>query len=312
MNQIRFDDRVAVVTGAGQGIGRTHALALAARGASVVVNDLGGAADGSGGSGAVADAVVEEIRSAGGKAVANYSSVAFAEGGRDIVQTALDHYGTVDILIANAGILRDKTFLKMPIEDFEIVVQVHLMGTVYVAKAAFPVMKEKGYGRIVFTTSGSGLFGNFGQTNYSAAKLGIVGFANSLKYEAEKYGVRVNTIAPLAESRLGAGVFPDEAMAVMRQEFVTSLVLFMCSEACTDTGQIISAGAGHYARAEMVMAPGVRWPHDADVSPEDIAGRWGEITDLAGAEPVSALADYSIRVLAPAIETLSGGDKGDP
>jgi NAD(P)-dependent dehydrogenase (short-subunit alcohol dehydrogenase family) len=210
----------------------------------------------------------------------------------------------VDILIANAGILRDKTFLKMPIEDFEIVVQVHLMGTVYACKAAFPVMKENGHGRIVVTTSGSGLFGNFGQTNYSAAKLGIVGFANSLRYEGAKHGITVNTLAPLAESRLGEGVFPEEAFRVMRQEFVTSLVLYLASDACTATGQVISAGAGHYARCEMVMAPGVRWPYDADVSPEDIAGRWDDITDLEGAEPMEALGDYSMRVLAPPIEAM--------
>jgi NAD(P)-dependent dehydrogenase (short-subunit alcohol dehydrogenase family) len=308
MDDIRFDDKVAVVTGAGLGIGRTYAIELAARGAKVVVNDLGGAGDGTGESSAIADAVVEEIRAAGGEAVANHDSVASVEGGRAIVQTALDHFGTVDILIASAGILRDKTFLKMPIEDFEIVVQVHLMGTVYVTKAAFPVMKEKGYGRIVLTTSGSGLFGNFGQTNYSAAKLGIVGFANSLKYEGEKYGVTVNTIAPLAESRLGEGIFPEEAFQVMRQEFVTALVLYLASEACDTTGMVFSAGAGHYARAEMVMAPGVRWRYDADVSPEDIAGRWGEITDLDGAQPVTALTDYSMRVLAPAIEAMRNGE----
>jgi len=306
MDDIRFDGKVAVITGAGQGIGRAHALAMASRGARVVVNDLGGAEDGTGGSTSVADAVVDEIRSAGGDAVADHSSVATAEGGRNIVQTALDHYGTVDILVANAGILRDRTFLKMSLEDFEIVVQVHLMGTVYVAKAAFPVMKEKGGGRIVLTTSGSGLFGNFGQTNYAAAKLGIVGFANSLRYEGAKHGVLVNTIAPLAESRLGEGIFPEQAMKVMRQGFVTSLVLYLASDACTSTGQIISAGAGHYARCEMVMAPGFRWPWDAEVSPEDIAGRWGKITDLEGAEPVTALADYSTRVLAPAVEEASG------
>jgi NAD(P)-dependent dehydrogenase (short-subunit alcohol dehydrogenase family) len=304
MAEIRFDGKVAAITGGGLGIGRTYGLALAARGARVVVNDLGGAGDGTGGSHAVADAVVEEIRAAGGEAVANHASVASAEGGRAIVQTALDHYGTVDILIANAGILRDKTFLKMPLSDFETVVQVHLMGTVYATKAAFPVMKEKGYGRIVVTTSGSGLFGNFGQTNYSAAKLGIVGFANSLRYEGEKHGIKANTIAPLAESRLGEGIFPDEAFRVMRQEFVTSLVLYLASEACASSGMVISAGAGHYARAEMVMAPGVRWPYDADVSPEDIAGRWGEITDLNGAEPMMKPGEYLPRVLGPAMEAM--------
>jgi NAD(P)-dependent dehydrogenase (short-subunit alcohol dehydrogenase family) len=309
MTQTSFDGKVAVITGGGQGIGRTYALEMARRGAKVVVNDLGGAGDGTGGSAAVADAVVAEIRAAGGEAVANHDSVATAEGGRSIVQTALDRYGTVDVLIANAGILRDRSFLKMSLEDFETVVQVHLMGTVYVAKAAFPVMKEKGYGRIVLTTSGSGLFGNFGQTNYSAAKLGIVGFANSLRYEGARHGITVNTIAPLAESRLGEGIFPEEAYRLMRQGFVTSLVLYLASEACASTGMVISAGAGHYARAEMVMAPGARWRYDADVSPEDIAGRWDEITDLSGAEPVNALGEYSLRVLGPAIEALRAEER---
>jgi NAD(P)-dependent dehydrogenase (short-subunit alcohol dehydrogenase family) len=210
----------------------------------------------------------------------------------------------VDILIASAGILRDRSFLKMSLEDFEAVVQVHLMGTVYVTKAAFPVMKEKGHGRIVVTTSGSGLFGNFGQTNYSAAKLGIVGFAKSLSYEGAKYGVKINTVAPLAESRLGTGVFDEEAFRVMRQPFVTSLVLYLASDECTASGIVVSAGAGHYARAEMVFAPGVRWPYDADVAPEDIAKRWKEITDLEGARPVSELGEYAIRVLGPAIEAM--------
>jgi NAD(P)-dependent dehydrogenase (short-subunit alcohol dehydrogenase family) len=310
MAEIRFDGKVAVITGGGLGIGRTYGLALAARGAKVVVNDLGGAGDGTGGSQAVADAVVAEIRAAGGEAVANYESVDSAEGGRNIVETALDHYGTVDILIASAGILRDRTFLKMPLEDFEFVLQVHLMGTVYVTKAAFPVMKDKGSGRIVLTTSGSGLFGNFGQTNYSAAKLGIVGFANSLRYEGEKYGITVNTVAPLAVSRLGEGIFPEEAFRVMRQEFVTSLVLYLASEECASTGHVISAGAGHYARAEMVMAPGVRWPYDADVEPEGIAGRWGEITDLNGAEPTMKPGEYLLRVLGPAMEAMRAKEVG--
>src|SRR5579872_4496766 len=202
-DDIRFDGRVAVITGAGNGMRRAYAHYLAARGAKVVVNDRGVNPDGSGGSDQPAQQVVDEIRAAGGEAVADFGDVTDPEQMRYMVQLALHHYGSVDILIAQAGVLRDKTFLKMPLEDFEHVVRVHLLGTVNAVKAALPAMVERRYGRIVFATSVSGLYGNFGQTNYSAAKLGIVGFMHSLKLEAAKHNILVNTIAPLGVSRLG-------------------------------------------------------------------------------------------------------------
>ena len=202
-DQIRFDDRVAIVTGAGAGLGRVYALELARRGAKVVVNDLGGGRDGSGeGSSSPADKVVDEIKASGGDAVANYDSVATAEGGENIVKSALDAFGTVDILINNAGILRDKSFLKMEPENWHIVLDVHLSGAYNVSRPAFAAMKDKGYGRILMTTSAAGLYGNFGQTNYTAAKMGLVGLMNTLKLEGQKYGIKVNTIAPVAASRL--------------------------------------------------------------------------------------------------------------
>ena len=205
-DEIRFDQRVAIVTGAGGGLGRVYALEFAKRGAKVVVNDLGGARDGSGeGSQSPAQKVVEEIRAQGGEAVANYDTVATPEGGERIVKAALDAFGTVDILINNAGILRDKSLLKMEPETWQAVLDVHLNGAYHVTKPAFAVMKEKGYGRIVLTTSAAGLYGNFGQTNYSSAKMGLVGFMNTLKLEGAKYNIKVNTIAPMAAYRLKIG-----------------------------------------------------------------------------------------------------------
>ena len=202
MSEIRFDGRVAVITGAGGGLGKTYALELARRGASVVVNDLGGSSDGRGGSSSMADATVKEIIEAGGKAVANYDSVATPEGGKAIIQTALDNFGKVDILVNNAGILRDKSFLKLEPKDLEAVLDVHLKGAFFVTQPAFASMKENGYGRIVMASSGAGIFGNFGQTNYGAAKMGLVGLMNVLSVEGAKYNIKVNTIAPVAKTRL--------------------------------------------------------------------------------------------------------------
>ncbi len=234
---IRFDGRVAVITGAGAGLGRVYALELAKRGAKVVVNDLGSARDGSGqGSSAPADQVVREIQALGGEAVANYDNVATPEGGRAIIQTALDAFGTVDILINNAGILRDKSILKMEPENWQAVMDVHLNGAYHVSRPAFAVMKEKGYGRILMTTSAAGLYGNFGQTNYAAAKMGLVGLMNTLKLEGEKYNIKVNTIAPLAASRLTEDVTPPELFQKMKPEFVAPLALYLCSEQCPSAG----------------------------------------------------------------------------
>jgi NAD(P)-dependent dehydrogenase (short-subunit alcohol dehydrogenase family) len=296
---IRLDGKVAVVTGAGRGLGKTYAMDLASRGARVVVNDLGGAEDGKGDSKEPALEVVEEIKTAGGKAVADFHSVAEPEGARAIIETALDSFGTVDILINNAGVLRDKTFLKMPLEDFEFVIRVHLMGTVYVTKAAFPIMRQKGYGRIVLSTSTAALYGNFGQTNYTAAKMGIVGLMNSLKEEGRRYNILVNTIAPLAASRLGVGIFPEDIMKFMRPQLVSSLVVYLCSDGCTSTGDIISAGIGYYAKTQMMECQGVRFEPGIDITPEMVAENYQNITSMEGARPFVNSGEAFLAVLGP-------------
>ena len=282
---IRFDGQVAIVTGAGGGLGRAYALELAKRGAQVVVNDLGGARDGTGkGSARPADAVVEEIIAAGGQAVANYDSVATREGGEAIVQTALDSFGKVDILINNAGILRDKSFAKMTPEMWERVLAVHLYGAYNVTRPAFKAMRENGYGRIVMTTSAAGLFGNFGQTNYSAAKMGLVGMMNTLKLEGQKHNIKVNTVAPLAATRLTEDVMPPDFLEKLKPEFVAPLVLYLCSEQCPVTGRVYNAGMGYYGRAAVVSGRGT-WVGDEEIpTPEAIAAQWDKITSLDGAQ----------------------------
>ena len=283
--EVRFDERVAIVTGAGGGLGRVYALELAKRGAKVVVNDLGGARDGTGQSTSVADAVVKEITDAGGQAVANYDSVTTLEGGENIVQTALDHFGRVDIVINNAGILRDKSFAKMTPEMWEAVLAVHLQGAFNVTRPAFKVMREQGYGRIVMTTSAAGLFGNFGQTNYGAAKMGLVGFMNTLKLEGAKHDVKVNTVAPLAATRLTEDVLPPDLAEKLKPEFVTPLVLYLCSEQCTDSGLVLNAGMGFYSRAAVVSGPGVVLGEGEQIpSLGDIHKNWDKIENLRGAQ----------------------------
>jgi len=258
MDQISFHDRVAIVTGAGGGLGKVYALELAKGGAKVVVNDLGGALDGSGkGSSSPAQAVVDEITKAGGHAIANYDNVATVEGGENIVKTAFDTFGRVDILINNAGILRDKSFIKQDAETWNPVLDVHLHGTYNVTRPAFKVMKEQGFGRIVMTTSAAGLYGNFGQTNYSTAKLGIVGMMNTLKIEGAKYDIKVNTIAPIAASRLTQDVMPPEIFEKSKPEFVSPMVLYLCCDECKETGQIFNAGLGFFNRAAMLTSPGL-------------------------------------------------------
>ncbi|MBF0224150.1 MAG: SDR family NAD(P)-dependent oxidoreductase [Desulfobacterales bacterium] len=255
--EIRFDGRVAIITGAGGGLGKTYALELARRGAKVVINDFGGARDGSGTLNSTpADKVVDEIKALGGEAVANYDNVATVEGGANIVKTAIDAFGTVDILINNAGILRDKSFIKMDPENWQMVLDVHLNGAYNVTKPAFQIMKEKGYGRIIMTTSAAGLYGNFGQTNYSSAKMALIGFMHSLKLEGAKYNVKINTIAPLAASRLTEDFLPPDVFQKMKPEFVCPLVLYLCSEKCPVTGNIYNAGMGYYNRAAIVTGKG--------------------------------------------------------
>ncbi|HTY23512.1 MAG TPA: SDR family NAD(P)-dependent oxidoreductase [Desulfomonilaceae bacterium] len=282
---IRFDNRVAIVTGAGGGLGRVYALELAKRGAKVVVNDLGGAMDGAGeGSARPADKVVEEIRSNGGEAVASYDSVTSPEGGEAIVDKAMAAFGRLDILINNAGILRDKTLTKMGPEDWNAVLLVHLDGAYNVSRPAFLKMRDNGYGRIVLTSSSAGLYGNFGQTNYSAAKLALVGFMNTLKIEGEKHNIKVNTIAPMAATRLTANILPPDLAEKLKPEFVAPLVLYLCSDQCPVTGALYNAGMGYYNRATLMTGPGVQLGRGQEIpAPEEVARNIDRIISLEGA-----------------------------
>jgi len=289
MAQVELEGRVAVVTGAGGGLGRSHALALAARGAKVVVNDLGGARDGSGAGSEMADAVVAEIVASGGEAVADYSSVATPEGGRTIVQAALDAFGRIDIVVNNAGILRDVSFAKLDPEALDLVLKVHLYGAFNVTRAAWDHMKEQKYGRVVSTASGSGLYGNFGQTNYAAAKLGIVGLTRSLAIEGAKYGITANAIAPVANSRMTEDIMPPQLLERLQPEHVSPLVVFLASEACTDTGHVYSIGGGYLARVAMVEGAGTTF--DGVPSPDDIADRWEDVNRISLGEGVGEFAN---------------------
>jgi NAD(P)-dependent dehydrogenase (short-subunit alcohol dehydrogenase family) len=286
MADIRFDGRVAVVTGAGQGIGRVYAMELAARGAKVVVNDLGGARDGAGADQSAADKVVAEIRAAGGQAVANYDSVATAQGGANIVQTAVDAFGKLDILVNNAGILRDKSFLKMTEEEWDLVIAVHLKGAFCVTQPAFRLMKAANYGRIIFTSSTSGLYGNFGQTNYGAAKMGVVGLMNVLKLEASNYNIKVNTVAPTAYSRMTSDIFPADFEQKLNPQFNSPMVLYLASEANTVSGMTFAMGAGWYGRTAVVSGKGVCLGDSRRaIAPEEIAENFDRIAALDECQP---------------------------
>ncbi|MCJ7771758.1 MAG: SDR family oxidoreductase [Desulfobacterales bacterium] len=292
MSEIRYDGRVAIVTGAGAGIGRMYALELAKRGAKIVVNDLGGARDGSGSSTSAADTVVDEIKKAGGEAVANYDSVATMEGGANIVKTAMDAFGKVDILINNAGILRDRSFLKMTEEEWDLVIAVHLKGAFCVTQPAVQVMKENNYGRIIFTSSTSGLYGNFGQTNYGAAKLGLVGIMNTLKLETAKYNIKINTIAPTAWSRMTEDIIPEETGKKLKPQFNEPLVLYLCSEENDVSGMTFVMGAGWYGRTAIVSGKGV-CIGDADrpIAVEEIRDNFEKIKSLEDAQPQNSGSD---------------------
>jgi len=281
MSDIRFDGRVAVITGAGGGLGKTYALDLGRRGAKVVVNDLGGKSDGTGGGHSMADGVVDEIKSAGGEAIANYDSVSTPEGGEGIIRSAVEKFGRVDVVINNAGILRDKTFLKLTPDELGIVLDVHLKGAFYVSQPAFRVMKEKGYGRFVFTSSAAGIFGNFGQTNYGAAKMGLVGLMNVLAVEGAKYNIRCNTIAPTARTRMTEELLGPLA-PLLDPEAVTPLVVYLASEACELTHEIFSVGGGRFARVFLGLTPGWVAPSGKKPSAEDIQEHLGQIRDTDG------------------------------
>ncbi len=276
---ITFDGRVAIVTGAGGGLGRGYALELGRRGARVVVNDLGGSVDGSGSSQSAADVVVEEIKASGGEAVASYDSVSTREGGEAIVQTALDAFGSVDVVVNNAGILRDKSFANMTLDEVDAVLDVHLRGAFHVSHPAFRVMKERGYGRFVHTSSASGLFGNFGQANYGAAKAGLVGLSNVLAIEGAKYDVKSNAIAPTARTRMTEDVLgPFVEMFDPLQ--VVPMVAYLASEGCEFTHEVFSAGGGRYARIFIGTNTGWFAGKGSVPTVEDVAEHLDEIRDI--------------------------------
>jgi NAD(P)-dependent dehydrogenase (short-subunit alcohol dehydrogenase family) len=277
---IDFSGRVAIVTGAGGGLGRQHALALAARGAKVVVNDLGGSRDGSGGSASAAQAVVDEIRAAGGQAIANAASVTDFDAVQAMVQQALDAWGRVDVLVNNAGILRDKTFAKMDLADFRLVLDVHLMGAVHCTKAVWPIMTGQKYGRIVMTTSSTGLYGNFGQSNYGAAKLALVGLMQTLALEGTKHDIRVNCLAPTAATRMTEGLMPEAVLQALQPQAVVPAMLVLAStEAPTRT--ILCAGAGSFEAAHITMTQGA-WIGVDEQADVRLAAQLAAVTDRTG------------------------------
>ncbi|EZA54463.1 hypothetical protein DMN91_012183 [Ooceraea biroi] len=290
MSELRFDNRVVVVTGAGAGLGRAYALLFASRGASVVVNDLGGSRHGDGSSTKSADAVVAEIRRNGGKAVADYNSVL---QGDKIVQTAIDAYGRVDVVINNAGILRDTSFAKMTMEQWDAIYDVHLKGAMITTKAAWPYFYKQNYGRIIFTSSNSGLYGNFGQTNYSTAKLGLVGLANTLALEGKKRNIYTNVIVPTAASRLTEDVLPPDFFEHMKPELIAPVVFWLCHENCTENGSIIESALGWAGKCHLVRSTGciLRQDLSADVTPEAVKENWSQIINMKKAKRCNTIHD---------------------
>ena len=278
-------DRVIVVTGAGGGLGREYALTLAKEGASVVVNDLGGARDGTGAGHSMADQVVAEIKDAGGRAVANYDSVADTAGAANIVKTALDEFGKIDGIVSNAGILRDGTFHKMTDEAWDSVLKVHLYGGYNVIRAAWPHFREQGFGRVVVATSTSGLFGNFGQANYSAAKLGLVGLINTLAQEGAKYNIKANALAPIAATRMTEDILPPEVFKKLTPEYVAPVVAYLCTEEVPDSGSIFIVGGGKVQRTALFQNKGVTFDHVPTV--DEVAEHWSTIDDLSSPEPAA-------------------------
>jgi len=282
VKSIVFDNKVAIVTGAGEGIGREYALDLAKRGAAVVVNDIGYGSD----RGRTADRVVDEIKKAGGQAVASFDTVATMEGGRNIVATAMNHFGKVDILINNAGILRDRSFMKMTEQEWDDVITVHLKGAFCVTQPAVKVMKENNYGRIVFTASSSGMYGNFGQSNYGAAKMGVIGIMNTLKLETAKYNIKINTVAPNASTGMTKGVFPDEVAKRIKPQFNTPIVTFLCSGENRESGMIFTMSAGWFARSAMVSGKGSCIGDTKRlIKAEEISDKFDQIKSLENALP---------------------------
>ena len=276
---IDFTDQVAIVTGGGTGLGRSHALQLAERGAKVVVNDLGGSRDGSGSSASVAQQVADEILATGGNAIANGADITQEDQAQAMVQAALDKWGRVDVLINNAGILRDKSFAKMSLDDWRSVVDVHLNGSAYCCHAVWPTMRQQGYGRIMMTSSSSGVYGNFGQANYGAAKYGVVGLMNVLAIEGRKYNIHINSLVPTAATRMTEDVMTEAMLEQLKPEYVTPAVLFLAS-ADAPNGEILMAGAGNYTVAKLIEAEGIKLP-EGQRTPENVAAIFDKISDVS-------------------------------
>ena len=289
--------RTAVITGAGGGLGRTHALLFGKYGANVVVNDLGGKADGSGQGSEMADKVVAEIKAMGGKAVANFDSVSTEAGAAGIVKSALDAFGKIDILVNNAGILRDKSFVKMTDADWDVVFAVHVKGTYYCTKAAWEPMREQKYGRVILTSSASGIYGNFGQTNYSAAKMAIIGLGQTLALEGEKYNIRTNIIAPVAASRLTESLMPAFVLEKLKPECVSPLVLYLCSEGIDVNGELYEVGGGAVSRIESLRSKGLAMNPD-DITVEAVAEAWSKINDMTDAQVLRSIGESTQATLA--------------
>lgn len=296
---VEFKGRVAIVTGAGNGLGRSHALELAKRGAKVVINDLGGARDGSGGSSDAAKAVVAEIEAAGGEAIAHGANVANFEEVQDMVAQTMAKWGRVDILINNAGILRDKSFAKMDLADFRLVMDVHVMGSVNCTKAVWEIMREQNYGRILMTTSSSGMYGNFGQTNYGAAKMAVIGFMNTLVLEGQKNDIRVNCLAPTAGTRMTEDIMPPEICAMLQPEAVTAGALTLCHEEAPNR-MILCAGAGGYASTRLFETDGIFIPQSQQ-SPEAVLAQWDGVCDISNQAELSSGLKQSEKFLTKAM-----------
>ena len=278
---IRFDDKVAIVTGAGGGIGKEHALELARRGAKVVVNDLGGNVDGSGASNA-ANEVVELIKSEGGEAISNGASVTDLDAVKAMVNQTMEEWGRIDILVNNAGILRDKSFHKVTLDDFNLVMDVHFQGSLNCTHTIFPIMREQEYGRIIFTSSASGVYGNFGQTNYGSAKMAMIGLMNTLKLEGQNKNIFTNSITPVAYTRMTEGLIPEDFGKNLRSEFITPAVIYLASDQAPN-GVIIAAGAGVFSRILIHETMGVSLGMGEDMTPENIHANWDKISDMTEA-----------------------------
>ncbi|XP_013115140.2 peroxisomal multifunctional enzyme type 2 [Stomoxys calcitrans] len=308
--QLRFDGRVAIVTGAGAGLGREYALLLASRGAKVVVNDLGGTHNGEGASSRAADVVVNEIKSKGGQAVADYNSVV---DGEKVVDTAIKAYGRVDIIINNAGILRDRSIAKISEQDWNLIHDVHLKGSFKVTQAAWPYMKKQNYGRIIMTSSNSGMYGNFGQANYSAAKMGLVGLANTVAIEGTKNNIHCNVIVPTAASRMTEGILPDMLFNELKPQLIAPVVVYLCHESCEDNGAYIESAAGWATKVQIFRGKGtvLRTSIEQDtIAPEAVQKLWGKVTDMSEATSLDAISRASGYLL-EVLEKLKEGKIGD-